>query len=167
MYVNGERIDFSGDEYMEDVAGCSITWEITPKDRAHLHENNQDTIHIHSDWVSWGHFFANNNFTFWENYLALDTWEIHQNNETNTVSYILNGKIKKNPFNKAIWSKDKLLVSYGRETLEELMEIYKSVSDNAWEYNSKYDPGSCWGTNQNWILVILKEFVHSFHNMDH
>jgi len=49
MYVNGERVDFSADEYSEDVAGCSLTGKMYPEDRAHLHENNPDTIHVHHE----------------------------------------------------------------------------------------------------------------------
>ena len=49
MYVNGERVDFSPDKYMEDVEGCSLTGRMNPEDRVHLHENNGDTIHIHDD----------------------------------------------------------------------------------------------------------------------
>jgi len=167
MYVNGERIDLSGDEYMEDVAGCSISWWLAPEDRVHLHENNQDTIHIHHEWVSWGHFFGNIGFTFGENYLALDSWEVLQNNEDLAVRYILNGKLQKNPFNKAISSKDRLLVAYGSENMWELLELYENVSDNAWEYNDKYDPGSCGGTNENAVKALLTDFIHSFHNMEH
>jgi hypothetical protein len=167
MYVNGERVDFSWAEYSEDIAGCSITGEISPKDRVHLHENNPDTIHVHASGVSWGHFFANNNFWFWENYLSLDSGEIYQNNDLAKMQYMINGKITKNPFNKAIWSKDRLLINYWNLSEEELLELYETLSDNAGEYNAKYDPGSCGGTSENGILVILREFVHSYRNMEH
>lgn len=167
MYIDGEKIDFSGDQYMEDVAGCSITGDIMPKDRVHLHENNPDTIHVHAAGVSWGHFFANNNITFWEKYLVLDNWTVYKNNDSSSIKYIINWKIKTNPFNKFIWSKDRLLIAYGNKTDEELLILYETVSDNAGEYNEKYDPGSCGGTNENGILVILREFVQSFHHSGH
>lgn len=167
MYVEWERIDFSDAEYSEDIAGCSITWEIQAKDRVHLHENNPDTIHVHAEGVSWGHFFANNNFGFWEEYLILDSGQIYQNNDWWKVQYVVNGKIKKNPYNSRIWSKDRLLVAFWNESEQELQALYETVSQNAGEYNAKYDPGSCGGTNENWILVILREFVHSFHDMEH
>lgn len=167
MYVNGERIDFSDAKYSEDIAGCSISWEPKPEDRVHLHENNQDTIHIHDSWVSWGHFFANNNFAFWDEYLVLDSGVVYQNTESSSVQYILNWKIIKNPFNKAISSQDRLLISYWELTDEELMQVYETVSDNAGEYNAKYDPGSCWWTNENGFLVLLTEWVHSLSWMEH
>jgi hypothetical protein len=44
---------------------------------------------------------------------------------------MLNGKEIKNPFNKLIGSKDKLLISYGNQTLSETEKLYASVSSNA------------------------------------
>jgi len=157
LYVDGARFDFSDDVYMEDVAGCGLTDKMFPEDRAHLHENNPDTIHIHDEWVSWGHFFANNNIVFWDNFIKLDSWDIKQWQ----LIFILNWESISNPYNELIKSKDRLLISYNTPNPEVL---YKSVSDNAWEYNATYDPGSCGGTNENAILAMLKEFVHSFHS---
>lgn len=160
LYINGERFDFSPDAYMEDVAWCSLTGKMYPEDRVHLHENNPDTIHIHDDGVSWGHFFANNNMAFWENFLKSDSWEIYQWEMT----YILNGISVKNPFNDLIKSEDRLLITYNTEWAEDL---FSEVSSNAPEYNEKYDPWSCGGTNENAILAILRGFVHSMHSEKH
>ncbi len=157
MYINGERVDFSGDEFMEDVAGCSLTGEMLPKDRVHLHENNGETIHIHHEWASWGHFFANNGFTFWESFLTNNQEEIYVNSQTRKLSFILNDEQVDNPFNKLIRSQDRLLIVYGEESPVELQTLFAWVSDNAGEYNSKYDPGSCWGTNENGIAVLVRD----------
>lgn len=168
IYINDERIDFSDDTYMEDVAGCSITWLLVAKDRAHLHENNGETIHIHHDWVTWGHFFANVNYTFSESFIASDEWKVYVNSWERKLSFILNGEEVLNPYNRIINSKDRLLISYGEESNEDIMKRFDQVSDNAWEYNDKYDPGSCGGTNENSILVALRDFIHSFHwGMNH
>lgn len=168
LYINGERVDFSQDKYMEDIAGCSISGKIWARDRVHLHENNPDTIHVHHDGVTWGHFFANNNFTFWENFLSSDTGEVFVNSGERKLTFLLNGKEVSNPFNMLIHSEDRLLISYGLESSDELTERYENVSTNAGEYNAKYDPGSCWGTNENGILVALRDLYHSFHSdMNH
>lgn len=167
MYINGEQVDFSGDQFMEDVAGCSLTWKLYPKDRAHLHENNGETIHIHDDWVAWWHFFANNDFVFSENFISSNDSKVYINSWDRRLKFILNGEEISNPYNKLIESQDRLLIIYGTQTDEESMKIFQTVSTNAWEYNSKYDPGSCWGTNENGIKAILREFIHKFHSMDH
>ncbi|MCD5375409.1 hypothetical protein LR010_03100 [Candidatus Gracilibacteria bacterium] len=48
-------------------------------------------------------------------------------------------------------------------------EIFQNndVSKVQYVINGKYDPGSCGGSNENGVLVILREFVHSFHSMEH
>jgi hypothetical protein len=156
MYIENQRKDFSADMYMQDIAGCSITWEKTPQDRVHLHQNNQDTIHIHSDWASWGHFFANNNFYLSENKIISDSGEEFLVTEKNNIHYILNEKEIKNPYNTLISSQDRLLIAYGNYSQKELVLLYESVSKNAWEFNSKYDPGSCGWINENWMSVLFK-----------
>ena len=161
LYVNGERVDFSGDEFMEDVAGCSLSWKMLAKDRVHLHENNQDVIHIHDDGVSWGHFFTNIWYVFWESFLSTNEEEIYVVNEERKLYFILNDEQIDNPFNELINSKDKLLIVYGNEEPVELQTLYETVSDNAGEYNDKYDPGSCGWTNENGVLVILRDRIHA------
>jgi len=58
------------------------------------------------------------------------------------------------------------LIAYGDYTQEELTELSDSVSDNAGEYNSKYDPGSCGGTNENGIIVLFRDML-DFHGHQH
>lgn len=157
LYANGERFDFSWDEYMEDVSACTLSEKLYPEDRAHLHENNPDTIHVHDEWVSWGHFFANINVAFWDDFITLDNWELQEWE----LTFILNWETVLNPYNELINSKDRLLIAYNTDNPEELFE---TVSSNAGEYNAKYDPGSCGGTNENWILAVLRTFVHKLHS---
>ena len=168
MYIHGERVDFSKDQYQEDVAGCSLSGLLYPKDRVHLHENNPDTIHIHDEWVSWGHFFANNSFLFGRDVLVIDTGEIFKENivkswKDTDHTYILNGERIENPFNTLIKSEDRLLITYGNDSDEVIQQQYDSVSQNAGEYNHKYDPGSCGGTNENAFLVLLHDIFSHKH----
>ncbi len=163
MYIDGERVDFSDDKYMEDVSGCSLSGLMYPKDRAHLHENNGDTIHIHDDGVSWGHFFANNWFTFGSNYIALDDERVLTDTAENKVTYVLNGKIVDNPFNILITSEDRLYINYGNQDEQSIIDASSFVSDNAGEYNAKYDPGSCGGTNENGMAVLIHDLLHPKH----
>ena len=163
MYIEGERVDFSDDKYMEDIAACGIGGVIYPSHRAHLHENNGETIHIHHEWVSFGHFFSNIWFSFGENYIVNDESKIYQEAAWDQVTFILNWKIVENPFNRLIKSEDRLLISYGSESEEVLLERYSSVSNNAGEYNAKYDPGNCWGNNENGIVVLIHQMFDHKH----
>lgn len=161
LYINGERVDFSGDEYMEDIAGCSITGEMQARDRVHLHENNPDTIHIHHDGVSWGHFFSNLWYSFGESFLSNNEEEIYVSNDVRKLYFILNDEQVNNPWNKLIDSKDRLLIVYGDEEPIELQELYESVANNAGEYNEKYDPGSCGWSSENWGFALLRDRLHA------
>lgn len=162
MYIDGKRVDFSLDKYSQDIAGCKIGDTLYAKDRVHLHENNPDTIHIHHDGVTWGDFFKNNNMLFNENTLVMDDGQIYINNEKNTLLFILNGETVTNPFNNLINSKDRLLINYGEESEDDLiLGKFQDVSTNAEEYNAKYDPGTCSGTNENSRLSLVKDLLHS------
>jgi hypothetical protein len=67
-----------------------------------------------------------------------------------------------NPFNKLIKSKDRLLINYGEESFHDLsLWKYNEVSDNAEEYNNKYDPGTCSGTQENSKLSLIKDMMHN------
>lgn len=157
MYIDGERIDFSGDKFSEDVAGCWLSDLMFPKHRAHLHLNNPDTIHIHAEGVSWGHFFANNGIVFndtlislWNGEQILLAWD------DNKISFLVNGEKTSNPYNDLINSQDSLVVVYWDDS--NISELF--VSDNAGEYNNKYDPGSCGWTNQWWIWALIWDLMH-------
>lgn len=157
LYIEGERIDFSGDKFMEDVEGCWLSDLIFPKHRVHLHENNPDTIHIHAEGVSWGHFFANNWIIFNDSLISL--WDGEQIfiswDDNKKVSFLLNEQIVTDPFNDLIKSEDRLVIVYWEN--EKISELF--VSDNAGEYNSKYDPGSCGWKNEGWILALIKDLI--------
>lgn len=163
LYINNERIDFSWDEYMEDIAGCSLTWKKYPKDRVHLHENNPDTIHVHSEWAAWGHFFANNAWYFDDSRILSNTDVEYVTLQDNRIRFVLNGMFVENPYNSLIHSEDRLFIYYWTLSDEEILKLSEStVSKNAPEYNAKYDPGSCGWNNENAIIIILQDFLRSF-----
>jgi hypothetical protein len=162
VYINNERLDLSSEQYMEDISACSIWWEIAPKGRVHMHEGNMDTIHIHHSGVSWGHFFANIGIYFDDNRFLKSAWEEFWGQEK--MHFILNGKEISNPYNRLIRSEDRLLIAYWEYSQDEINALYESVSQNAAEYNEKYDPGSCWGTNENAIMLLVQDFLNVWHD---
>ena len=163
MYIDNQRVDFSDDRFMEDVAGCSLSGEKLPEDRAHLHENNQDTIHIHDEGVSWGHFFSNIGVVFDSQFLSGGNGQVFEETQDKEITYILNWEKVRNPFNTLIGSEDRLLISYGAESREEINAQYDKISTNAEEFNGKYDPGSCGGTNQNGLVLLISELFGHKH----
>jgi hypothetical protein len=87
LFVDGSRVDLSGDEYMEDVATCAVGETVLPRARAHLHNNNADVAHVHHEGVTWGHLFANLGFGLGEDYLALDDGPVLTEMEGRTLKF--------------------------------------------------------------------------------
>lgn len=147
MFLNGKRIELSDDKYMEDVAGCKPEYlDILPEERTHMHNNNMDVVHVHDKGVTWGHFMANIGFGFGNNYLAVDDGRIYVNGQGRTIKFILNGEQVENPYNQLIKSEDRLLISFGYETVPQLLQNqYSVVAADAHEHNEHPDPGSCSG----------------------
>ena len=94
--------------------------------------------------VTWGNFFQNINWNVSDKYL--DTSDVLLvNNDTKKVTYILNGEEVSNITNKVIGDKDRLLVSYGSSTKDELSKQFDTVATTAEKYNITKDPASCSG----------------------
>jgi hypothetical protein len=166
MYINWTKFDFSKPEYMEPVASCKLWWAwIKPSERVHLHEKNGDTVHVHADWVTWGHFFANNGMTFSNNHITLDDWRVFNANEKKKITFVLDWVVVDDPFNKMIESEDRLLINFWEESEDSLVKNrFPKVKDDAWEFNTKYDPASCSWHNENKYVYLIKEMVHMNHS---
>lgn len=166
MYVNWQKFDFSKPEYMEPVSSCKLWWSgIKQTERVHLHDRNGDTVHIHADWVTWWHFFANNGITFSNNHISLDDWRVYKTDKYKKVTFVLNWFIVDDPFNKMIESEDKLLINYWDEDEDLIVQNkYPNVKSDAWEFNHKYDPSSCSWNNENKYVFLIKEMVHTNHS---
>lgn len=144
VYVDGKQEQFSNPLLYEEISECSISTEEKPGERAHLHENIKDVVHVEDSAVTWGNFFQNINWNVSDKYL--DTSDVLLvNNDTKKVTYILNGEEVSNITNKVIGDKDRLLVSYGSSTKDELSKQFDTVATTAEKYNITKDPASCSG----------------------
>lgn len=142
IFVNGERLDLSSDEHMEDLVNCATDHQITyAEDRAHQHENEDHVAHVHDEGVTWGHFMTNIGLNFGDNYLKTDQGFL-KNNDSGTLKFILNGRLHPNPYNQVIQTKDRLLISFGPESKEEMLEVqFPQVASDASDYNERDDVG--------------------------
>ena len=144
VYVDGKQEQFSNPLLYEEISECSISTEEKPGERAHLHENIKDVVHVEDSAVTWGNFFQNINWNVSDKYL--DTSEdLLVNTETKKVTYVLNGEEVSNITNKVIGDKDRLLVSYGTATKDEINKQFSTVASSAEKYNVTKDPASCSG----------------------
>ncbi len=144
VFVGGERLDLSGEKYMEDLASCRVDpLLMLPLDRTHMHERNQDVVHVHARGVTWGHFFANIGFTLRDDFLRTDAGVTFEAGEGGTLKFVLNGASAPSVFNELIGSEDRLLISYGPESAAEVLETqFDAVQANAHVFNEFHRDGA-------------------------
>src|SRR5215469_16416653 len=70
LYVNGQREEFKGAMYYSEVQMCtSAETAMTPVERAHMHDNVNNVVHVEDHAVTWGQFFANLGWYMGPNFL--------------------------------------------------------------------------------------------------
>ena len=150
VYVDGERLDLSDQRYMEEVSSCyAVDGEVTPQARIHMHEGNHDVVHIHHLGTTWGHLAGNLGIGLGEGYLILSDGTRIFDGEEGRFTYILNGRAVTSAHNELVASEDRLLISYGPETLDELgTGRFGEVATTAGEYNTREDPSTCSGSSE-------------------
>ena len=160
LFVDGERVDLSGDEYMEEVGACKVSGTILPTGRAHLHGNNPDVAHVHHEGVTWGHLLANLGFGIGDSYLVLDGGRMYTAGAGPTLKFILNGQPQFSIRNELIRSGDRLLISYGPEKEAEALRIqFPTVASTAEEFNGRPDPAGCSGAHE---VTFWERVRHAF-----
>ena len=149
LYVDGERVDLAGDEYMEDVAACAMGETVLPRSRAHLHNNDPDVAHVHHPGVTWGHLFTNLGFGLGKTYIANKDGAVLTVGDGRTLKFVLNGRPQLAVHNELIRPGDRLLVSYGPEPEPEVVrDQFPRVADNAEEFDARNDPAGCAGAHR-------------------
>lgn len=157
LFVDGERVDLSADEYMEDVATCAHGGTVLPAARAHLHNNDPDVAHVHHEGVTWGHLLANLGYGLGADYLALHRGPVLTETGGSTLKFVLNGQPQLAVHDQLIQSGDRLLISYGPESEPEVLRAqFPRVAVNAEEFNQRPDPASCAGAHQAGLLERLR-----------
>lgn len=150
VFVRGERLDLSGERYMEDVVRCKADpTRVDPQDRVHMHAGNHDVVHVHDGGATWGHLLANLGFGVGGDYLVTDAGERYVSGEEGSLKFVLNGREVSSIRNEVIASEDRLLISFGPETVEEVTRTqYPRVASDAGEYNHRPDPAGCAGPGE-------------------
>ena len=149
VFVDGARVDLSGDRYMEEISACVTGAEVQPRGRAHLHSGDHDVVHVHHDGVTWGHFLANLRYGLGDDYLAVDGGPLLTETGGKTLKLILNGQPQFAVDGELIRSGDRLLISYGAESEAEVIRTqFPVVAANAEEFNQRNDPAACAGSHE-------------------
>lgn len=146
VVVNGEELDFSDDQYMQSVARCAGGDVVDPAERVHMHNNEGEVVHVHHVGVAWGHFFDNLGMDVGGDYLIVDRARRFFAGEGATLKFVLNGFTVGEISTLSIQPGDRLLISYGPETPDQVLESqFPRVAANAGEYDERDDPAGCAG----------------------
>ena len=150
VFVDGERLDLSGDRYMEDVASCSADPNaVRPRDRVHMHDNNHDVVHVHHAGATWGHLMTNLGFGLGDDYLITDDGRrLFDGEDGRSMVFVVTGLVVAELANREIRSEDRVVISIGPEEPGTVVsEQLPLVASNAAEYNEKSDPAGCAGAH--------------------
>jgi hypothetical protein len=147
VFLDGERVDLSGDRFMEEIGACSASYAgIRPEERVHMHENNHDVVHVHHDGATWGQLMANLDMVLTDDFLVTADGERYEVGDGHSLVFVLNGIPVPGVHNRVIASGDRLLVSWTPASPREVVEgEFPAVASDAPEYNETMDPSSCTG----------------------
>jgi len=143
VYINGQREQFASSAYYVELEeSCAEQQQISPYERAHMHDSVNDVVHVEDEAVTWGHFFQNIGWVMDTKFIKTHDQLLMAGGQ-NKISYILNGKRLDGVNRLVIASEDKLLVDYGGTSQSDLDKYYASISSTARKYNTTPDPASC------------------------
>lgn len=158
VYINGERQQFKGPQYYEDIASCSAYNDMTPEKRTHMHNNVNDVVHVHDHAVTWGAFFQNLGWAIDSDFIKTDT-TLYPVDGTHEMTFVLNGKDQPDITNKVIGDDDRLLVSYGSYDKQQITKQYDAIPKTAEKHDHTQDPASCSGSER---ITAKDRFKHIF-----
>jgi hypothetical protein len=147
VYINGERQTFQGSKYYEETAemACTLEQVDTPAERAHMHDNISDVVHVEDKLVTWGNFLQNLGWGLGDSYIATDR-TVFNASEDATLVFIVNGQTMKSIANRVIEDEDRVLMSYGTSTSAEAQKQFDAIDSTANAFDTKKDPAGCSGS---------------------
>lgn len=160
VYINGQREQFKGMQFYEETEAlsCSLEKVETPMGRAHMHGNVSNVVHIEDHLVTWGNFFQNLGWGLGDDYIKT-TDKIYSVDGQDKLTFTLNGKKVDSVADLIVKDEDKLLISYGDSSVQELDKQYKSIQSTAHKYDIEKDPASCSGHKS---TTTADRFQHLF-----
>ncbi|MDO8634283.1 MAG: hypothetical protein Q7K34_03240 [archaeon] len=124
VILDGKEIDFALPKYM-------TTEEQILSSFVHLHDGDGKVLHTHAKGVTLGVFFESLGMKFSKECFVLDRGEQFCNGNGKTLKLFVNGKLNQEFENYEPQDLDRILVTFGDETEDEIEQQINSVSDNA------------------------------------
>src|SRR3989344_1162870 len=128
LYINGERYDFAQERYMskEDKSLSNF---------AHFHDRNGNLIHKHASGVTLGFFLETLDIKLNDTCLVLDDGASYCNEGNEELKMYVNGRYNDEFAKYDFHDEDRILLSYGDESKQEIEEQLQSVTDEACIYS--------------------------------
>jgi len=150
LYINGQREEFKGAQYYQEVSICNASTGITiPQQRAHMHDDVNDVVHVHDHAVTWGQFFENLGWYVGPDFIQTADGTLYKDDGSSVLHVFINGQdyTGLTPLtNTVIKDQSRVLVSYGDISDSQLQQEYKTVPSTAKHYDETTDPASCSGS---------------------
>lgn len=158
VYLNGQRELFKDPTYYQDVAACTAYDNLTPVERAHIHDNVNNVVHVHDKAVTWGQFFENLGWYLGDDFIKTRD-HLFVASGDQKLHILLNGQDYTGlapVSNMVIGDQDKLLVSFGDVSKSDLTKEYAGINNNAKKADETQDPASCSGHQNASVSERLK-----------
>jgi hypothetical protein len=163
VYINGQREQFKDPSYYQEVAICSSTTGITaPQQRAHMHDQISDTVHVHDHAVTWGQFFENLGWYIGPDFLVTKDGTKYVADDSDQLHIIIDGQDYTgltSITNLVIKDRSRLLVSFGNADDATLQKQFQSVPSTAKHNDETQDPASCAGSEK---VTVSQRLHHLF-----
>ncbi len=157
VFFDEKREEFSGPGYFEEVQACSATE--SPRGRTHMHQPDNNVVHVHDKNVTWGHFFESLGWALGPDTLVT-TNSVYKTTDQKALTFYLNNKEVASPFDQVVGNEDVLVVSYGdgsADLKKQADEAKKPTpADTA---NVQKDPAACRGSEELSFSTRLKNAV--------
>ncbi len=162
VVINGQREAFKGPMYYEEEGGgsgvCSLDTAMTPSERAHMHDNVSDVVHVEDHAVTWGQFFQNLGWVV-DDKLIQSPKNLYQTDETHKITFLINGHEMQDISSEVIRDKDRLLVDFGDTNDVTLQQEFNAVPATAIKYDEGKDPASCMSNSKPTMQERMKHLL--------
>ncbi len=163
LYVNGQQEQFSGMQYYTEAEMCTLDTTMIPTERAHMHDNVNNVVHVEDHTVTWGQFFVNLGWYIGPDFIESPDGTMYKESGDSKLNVIVNGQNYTDlggVANRVIKDQDKLLLSFGSINDNTLLQAYSSIPNTAQHYDVTKDPESCSGSKSN--VTMHNRLVHMF-----
>lgn len=127
LVIRGEKFDFNQPQFLS--AGEEDE-HISPN--VHIHAPRVNVVHAHTTHTTWDEFFKSLGFELSDTSLTMPDGTEYANSDTETLKFVVNGVAIDEVQFLEISDLDRVLISYGPESVEEVIaEQWEFVTDEA------------------------------------